>query len=47
MQDKLFPKYVVWPLVILTISCGDWGIRVEMGAGGRGRKAGWGRGETV
>jgi hypothetical protein len=34
MPDKLFIKYVVSPLVILSISHGDWGNNGYLGRGG-------------
>jgi hypothetical protein len=54
MLDQLFIEYVVSSLVILFISCRDWGNNRLLdrgseivGAGGRGRKVEWGNGEGV
>jgi hypothetical protein len=53
MKDQLFTNYVVSPVMILSISCGNWGDNslsrggylgiLRAGAGERGRKEGWGR----
>jgi hypothetical protein len=58
MLEQLFTKYVVIPLVILSINCGDCmensclgrGVYLGIeraGTGGRGRKEGWGRGRGL
>jgi hypothetical protein len=56
MPDQLFTNYVVSPLLILSISHGEWEDNGCLGrdgylgieradAGGRGRKGGWGEGK--